>query len=93
MYNTVFLSGKHQLRFTILCPTMSHEQVVHLIQVKPFVIRGWDAYISKKAALDDPICQPPCCVSQNILEQQEGKDQRKGILIAYQQEYYPRRPF
>lgn len=66
---------------------MSHEQVVHLIQVKSVLITGWDVYVSKKAALNDLISQPPCCLSQNILEQQEGKDQREGILITYQ-EYY-----
>lgn len=64
---------------------MSHEQVVHLVQVKSVLIKSWDAYISKKAALDDPISQPPCCLSQNILEQQEGKDQTEGILITYQE--------
>lgn len=63
---------------TILSTTMSHEQVVHAIQGKSLLIRGWDVYISKKAALDDSIRQPPCRFSQNILQQQESKDQRES---------------
>lgn len=66
---------------------MSHEEVVHLIQVKSILIRGGDVYVSVKAALNDPISQPPSSLSQNILEQQEGKDQREDLLITYQ-EYY-----
>lgn len=59
---------------------MSHEQVVHLIQVKSALIRAGDVYVPVKTALYDPISQPPCCLSQNILEQQEGKDHREGFL-------------
>lgn len=59
---------------------MSHEQVVHLIQVKSVLSRGGDVDVSVKTALNDPISQPPCCLSQNILEQQEGKDQREVFL-------------
>lgn len=64
---------------------MSHEQVVHLIQVKSLLVR--DVYVSNEAALDDAISQPPCCLSQNILEQQESKDQTERIVRA-DQEYH-----